>query len=160
ASGCSLVFMGNIDWDVNEGLEIDRTIPRFAKDPAFMDRIHGLIPGWRLPKITGEEHLAKGKGLALDYLGSVLHELRMMNFREEVKGLVDIVGNPSIRDQQAVIRLLSGFLKILYPDMNFDGLLLPKIVQIVEEMRGIIRKWLAAKLPHEYGEDFEVVLIG
>jgi len=103
--------------------------------------------------------LAKGKGLALDYLGSVLHELRMMNFREEVKGLVDIVGNPSIRDQQAVIRLLSGFLKILYPDMNFDGSLLPKIVQMVEEMRGIVRKWLAAKLPHEYGEDFEVVLL-
>jgi len=159
ASGCSLVFMGNVDWDVNDGLDIDRTIPRFAKDPAFMDRIHGMIPGWKLPKITGEEHLAKGKGLALDYLGSVLHELRMMNFREEVKGLVDIVGNPSIRDQQAVIRLLSGFLKVLYPDMNFDGSLLPKVVQMVEEMRGIVRNWLAAKLPHEYGEEFEVVLL-
>ena len=159
ASGCSLVFMGNVDRAVEDSFDIDRTIPRFAKDPAFMDRIHGLIPGWRLPKIRGEDHLAKGKGLALDYLGSVLHELRMMDFREEVKELVDIAGKPSIRDQQAVVRLLSGFLKIIYPDMNFDGPLLPKLVQIVEEMRGFVRRWLATKLPHEYGEEFEVVLL-
>jgi hypothetical protein len=43
--------------------------------------------------------------------------------------------------------------------MNFDGSLLPKLVRIVEEMRGIVRNWLATKLPHEYGEDFEVVLL-
>ncbi|HIE15043.1 TPA: BREX system Lon protease-like protein BrxL [Candidatus Bathyarchaeota archaeon] len=159
ASDCSLVFMGNADIIPKTGRDVDTFLPSFARDPAFMDRIHGLIPGWRLPKIKRVDlHLAKGKGLALDYLGAMLHELRKVNASGIALDMLQFPETVNIRDQQSIVRLISGMFKVLYPDLNVRKNLTVRILNLMVEMRRYVKQWLAWKLPQEYGPDLEVKL--
>jgi ATP-dependent Lon protease len=51
-SQCSLVFMGNVDVKGEIPVEdFTYVLPEIMRDPAFIDRIHGFIPGWEVPKI-------------------------------------------------------------------------------------------------------------
>jgi len=81
-SDSSLVFMGNVTVEMGpEGYipieDLTYVLPQHMRDSAFIDRIHGLIPGWELPKISQSKyHLSKGYGIASDYFrrGPALHE--------------------------------------------------------------------------------------
>ena len=152
-SGCSLVFVGNADAPVETGADLDPFLPSFARDPAFMDRVHGVLPGWRLPKIReASRHLARGPGLALDYLGAILHELRKVDASGRAISMLGFRGEATIRDQQAVVRLLSGMLKVLYPDLR-PGPLARRAAELAVEMRRVVREWLAQAVPGEFGPD-------
>ncbi|HDI31829.1 MAG TPA: BREX system Lon protease-like protein BrxL [Thermofilum sp.] len=154
-SGCSLVFLGNLDTADTDPTDIFSDLPLFSEDPALVDRIHGMIPGWRIPKVT-TKHLGSGKALALDYLGAIMHELRKLDMTEKARELYKIEGSPSIRDEQAIYRLLSGMLKLLYPNGKIEGENIILISSLVEEMRGFIREWLSSMLPEEYKEYVKV----
>ena len=155
ASDCSLAFLGNTDRPVIDPADIFSDLPLFREDPALVDRVHGLIPGWKLPKIT-TKHLATSRALATDYLSAVMHELRKIDMTAKAKDIFRIEGKPSIRDEQSIYRLLSGMLKLLYPDGEIKGKLVPQIADLVRDMRGFIREWLSTVLPDEYGEEIEV----
>lgn len=81
-SDSSLVFMGNIG--VEKGTkgympieDVTYVFPEPIKDSAFINRIHGVIPGWEFPKIPQTKyHLAKGYGIASDHFGEALHLMR------------------------------------------------------------------------------------
>ncbi len=157
SSDCSLVFVGNVDRVPRHGKDVDAFIPPFAKDPAFMDRIHGLLPGWELPKITdAKRHLAKGKGLALDYLGAILHELRRVDASQIAMELLDFGRKVNIRDQQGLIRLVSGMIKVLHPDLQVEGEVIRLAAKKLIEMRRYVRQWLSWRLPHEYSPELDV----
>lgn len=133
-------------------------LPRFLQETAFIDRIHGLLPGWELPRI--EKHMI-GNGIALkaDYFSSVLHALRTRGefssyFREHT------YTNGDIRDINAVERLCSGFLKLLFPDLNLlnkenfnEYCLVP-----AKQLRFIIRQQLSIR-DHEYKSGLATVEI-
>lgn len=152
-SDCSLVFIGNIDDDV----EIDtvesllRVLPRFMKDPALLDRVHGILPGWRLPKITtSTTHLSSEYGLVADFFAEVLHQLRRIDYRKTILDHVELGGDFTIRDEKAVIKLASGLLKILAPHGEIDKQLLEKIINLAVELRLQVKQILHAMLPREY----------
>lgn len=114
-----------------------------------MDRIHGLLPGWELPRIE-KQMIGNGIALKADYFSSVLHALRKGGefsnyFREHT------YTDGDLRDINAVERLCSGYLKLLFPDLN----LLTK-EQFIEyclnpsrQLRAIIRQQLSIR-DHEY----------
>ncbi len=80
-SGCSLMFMGNIIEVENEipADDFSSVLPNYMKDSAFIDRIHGFIPGWELPKIFQTDvHLSKGYGFITDYFCEILHNCRLV----------------------------------------------------------------------------------
>ncbi len=161
SSDCSLVFVGNVDRVPRHGQDIDAFIPPFAKDPAFVDRIHGLLPGWELPKITNSRrHLARGKGLALDYLGAILHELRRVDASQISMEFLEFGDEVNIRDQQGLIRMVSGMIKVIYPDLNAGGNVITTAIKKLIEMRGYIRQWLSWRLPHEYSPELNVKVRG
>ena len=124
-------------------------LPPFLQETAFIDRIHGLLPGWELPRI--EKHMI-GNGIALkaDYFSSILHALRTRGefssyFREHA------YTNGDLRDINAVERLSTGFLKLLFPDLsllnkeNFNEYCLVP----AKQLRSIIRLQLSS-MDHEY----------
>jgi len=43
-------------------------LPDQLIDTAFLDRIHGYLPGWEIPKITPAA-LTQGVGFVTDYFG-------------------------------------------------------------------------------------------
>ena len=149
---CSLVFMGNIEVSGYVPAEdINYALPEFMRnDTAFLDRIHGVIPGWEIPKIKKSEiHLSKNYGFSVDYFSEILHELRKVDFAPLIRSMVEL-NNVTIRDEIGIYRLASGLTKILFPNKQFDKEDLEKIMDFVIELRQKIADLLYRMAPGEF----------
>lgn len=66
----SLVFVGNIDVQGKMPHEkyyhLFEPLPDFLQVIAFLDRVHGYLPGWETPKLTPESY-SKDYGFITDY---------------------------------------------------------------------------------------------
>jgi ATP-dependent Lon protease len=90
-------------------------LPEFLSETAFIDRIHGVLPGWELPRIE-ESFVGRGIGFKADYFGDVLHHLRSRaGYEQIVQPYNTITGTTDRRDILAITRLASGFCKLLFP---------------------------------------------
>ena len=153
ASLCSLVFMGNIDVTGYVPAEdINYALPDFMRnDTAFIDRIHGVIPGWEIPKIKKSEvHLSKNYGFSVDYFSEILHELRKIDFNPLIRYRVKLSDNVTIRDEIGIYRLASGLTKILFPDKKFNDNDLKIVMDLVIEYRQKIADLLHRMAPGEF----------
>lgn len=150
-SDCSLVFLGNIDEEDLAAGTIRRALPESVRsDSAFLDRIHGIIPGWELPKIMrSEEHLARGWGLAADYFAEAMHQMRRESFSDLVGWHIEPV-NFTIRDEKAVLRLSSGLLKLLFPHGEFDRREIEFVIKLAVELRQRVVNELSLISPSEF----------
>lgn len=160
---CSLVFLGNIDLEeTHTPLNVASYLPGFMRDTAFLDRIHGFIHGWELPKIMrSEEHLAQGYGIAADYLAEVLHWNRGTSLEQEVEGLFELEGALTIRDERAIKKLLSGALKLLFPNREYDRRELASVAQMLVDLRNNVSQLLTALSPREFpGKKINVKIRG
>ena len=154
-SGCSLVFMGNMDASGESGGNyFSSCLPNCMRDLAFIDRIHAFIPGWELPKIRQmDTHLAQGPGFITDYMCEIMHELRkesrigVINDRAllSAKG-----GSVTIRDQKAILRFASGLNKLLHPHEFVSDGELKICLDIAVEFRQRVHDWLCELNPAEY----------
>ncbi len=129
--------MGNIEVSGYVPAEdINYALPEFMRnDTAFLDRIHGVIPGWEIPKIKKSEiHLSKNYGFSVDYFSEILHELRKMDFTPLIRSMIEL-SNVTIRDEIGVYRLASGLTKILFPNKQFEKEDLKMIMDFVIELR-------------------------
>lgn len=154
-SNCSLVFVGNVELGPSGVLgNVVDYFPAFMKqDTALVDRVHGLLPGWELPKISKSSlHLARGYGFAADYLSEILHRLRSSSYEALVSDLFEFEGAYTIRDENAVRKLLSGILKVLYPHGEFDKSELREIAEVAVELRQRIVNILSDMSPNEFPE--------
>jgi ATP-dependent Lon protease len=155
-SDASLVFMGNIQVEMgSEGYipveDLTYVLPETMRDSAFIDRIHGQIPGWELPKISQSKyHLSKGYGIASDYFAEAIHFMRKESLAGLVSQHVELSDNFKIRDEKSVKRIASGLLKLLFPNKTFDKKELEMIVNIALEYRQRIRDWLHMVDPGEF----------
>lgn len=151
-STCSLVFLGNVELSYGGVAgSITDYLPGFMKDTAILDRIHGLLPGWELPKILKSEiSLAQGYGLAADYLSEILHKLRDLGFERMVNQHVSLVGNYTIRDEIAVKRLIEGLVKLVFPHGEFDLNELRNVVKLATELRQYVVDELSQMAPKEF----------
>ncbi|MEH2340817.1 MAG: BREX system Lon protease-like protein BrxL [Nostoc sp.] len=122
SSDCGLVMLANIELD--DKLEprnednLIANLPNFLAETALLDRLSGIIPGWKIPKFQ-REMVASQVGLKMDFFGEVLLSLRQDNrFRFYVEQHTKFAKNVTIRDQNAILKSASGFLKILYPHLE------------------------------------------
>jgi ATP-dependent Lon protease len=158
-SGCSLVFMGNVEVEKRERAYIpveDLTyiLPQPMRDSALIDRIHGLIPGWEIPKIgRSRAYLSQGYGIASDYFSEAMHSMRKMSLAREVSKHVEFSENFTIRDEKAIKKILSAMVKLFFPDLAWDKKELELISNIALEMRQKIRDWLHRFAPGEFPKE-------
>jgi ATP-dependent Lon protease len=152
AADASLMFTGNIDvmGDHPEPryLHLLEPLPEELVDAAFIDRIHGYLPGWEVPKITPAS-LSNGVGFVTDYFGEVLVKLRDEDFEAKVAGL-DFAPGMTRRDQVAVQRLASGLIKLVYPDGNLTEAELHEVVALACEYRQRVHDQLTVLAPGEF----------
>lgn len=143
-----LILLGNIDIKLmNEYANMFVSLPDVFHESALIDRFHGFIKGWDIPRMR-ESMKARGWALNSEYFSEIMHELRgELIYRAVVEQLLDIPKNADTRDTEAIVRLCSGYLKLLFPhvrrvqDMDlkeFDTYCL----QPAKEMRGIIKAQL------------------
>lgn len=93
-------------------------LPRFLQETAFIDRIHGVLPGWKLRRIKVDSP-ARGIGFKADFFSEVLHALRDRGgYAEYVSAHVKITGTDDMRDKKAIERLAAGYLRLFFPDIQ------------------------------------------
>jgi ATP-dependent Lon protease len=114
----SIVLVGNFDVDVEHQQRVGHLLgplpQEMRDDTAFMDRIHGYLPGWDVPKIS-KSLLTDHFGLVSDFLSECWSQLRSQSRVSALQGRVYFGGALSGRDTNAVNKTVSGLLKLLYP---------------------------------------------
>jgi len=158
-SECGIVFLGNIETDRAERKpngffrHLFAVLPHpISEDRAFLDRLHGFIPGWVAPQIS-PANFANGYGWMADYLSEIMHRLRSRNHTHLVFDHVDFNGMGH-RNQVAISRMASGFLKLVFPHRTMRTILRPEIQWAVDaaiELRQRVLDQLAVLAPGEFG---------
>jgi ATP-dependent Lon protease len=155
----SLVFVGNLDVQGRMPHEkyyhLFEPLPDFLQVIAFLDRLHGYLPGWEIPKI-GPESFSRDYGFITDYFCEIMHELRRTDVMGAMRPRFDLVDanhtaqGLSGRDQRAVLKTGSGLLKLLYPDGNVTDDELAEVLTLACELRQRVRDQLHLMAPGEY----------
>lgn len=116
-----VVLCGNIR---KETMDLDGTsdmfeeLPEVFHESALIDRFHGFIKGWNIPRMNDDLKVS-GWALNSEYFCSILHLLRSdTTYRSIVDQLVCVPPAADTRDTEAVKRLATAWLKLLFPNVS------------------------------------------
>lgn len=145
AASASMVFVGNINQSVDVLLKtsslFDPFPPQMGLDTAFLDRIHCYLPGWEVPKFR-PNHFTDDYGFITDYLAEVLRELRKNSQGDALDKYFILGKNLNQRDTIAVRKMVSGLIKLIYPDGKYSKENLEEILRLSLEMRRRVKEQL------------------
>ena len=111
-----IVFLGNISGSaMNEYSNMFSELPEPFHRVPFLDRIHGFIKGWDLPRMN-DDLKAFGWALNSEYFSGIMHQLRDdASYRAIVDARVDMPPKADTRDTEAIKRICTAYLKLLFP---------------------------------------------
>ncbi len=154
----AIVFLGNITGsNMNEHAYMFEELPAPFHRAPFLDRLHGFIKGWELPRMN-DDMKANGWALNSEYFSSILHELRNTpSYRNIVEELLAIPPKADTRDTEAIRKVCTAFMKLIFPHVesaedisteDFDQYCL----QPARAMRSIIREQMGLVDTKEAGK--------
>jgi ATP-dependent Lon protease len=93
-----------------------KELPEFLQETAFLDRLRGILPGWKVRKLSGDS-FAQGVGLKSDFFGDALLALREdVTSNQFASRTVTLKGKKLYkRNEDAVCLLASGLMKLQFP---------------------------------------------
>lgn len=120
-SECGLVLLGNIPLNKDlkpQHAEYFRNLPEMFRESATLDRFHGFIEGWKLPRLN-KSHIMEGWTLNIEYFSTILHILRSeLNSDNLFEQLVQTSEDCDLRDKKAIKHIASAFHKLLFPHVH------------------------------------------
>lgn len=135
-SSTSLIFSGNLSRSYRGS-----GVPRFLeplisklKGEAFLDRFNGVISGWEIQPLSNK-NFSVSLGFSADYFSSILSELREEDWESKIGVMLDFSSETTNRDEKAIVKSLSGYIKLIFPDNNIDKTVFQEIIDIAIEMR-------------------------
>ncbi len=158
SSDASMVFAGNIDCD-REKREVKgfhrhlfAVLPHIIQsDRAFLDRLNGYIPGWKMPQIS-EANYSQGIGFMSDFLSEVLHQLRSRYYGHIIDDRIDF-GKMGQRNKTSIVKMSSGLMKLIFPDRTKDTITEEELKLVVDtsvDLRQRVVNQLAIISPGEF----------
>lgn len=146
AATASMVFVGNFGpgQTVENLVKTSHLLAMFPEpmiDAAFFDRFHAYIPGWEIPKMR-PEFFTDSYGLIVDYLAEFLREMRKRNFGDAINKYFKLGADLNQRDTIAVKHTVSGLLKLLYPNEDYDKEVVRKCVEYALVSRRRVKEQL------------------
>ena len=158
-SDAGVVFLGNIDADnMDEYQNMLTELPSLFRESALVDRMHGFIKGWDIPPMQPNLKIS-GWALNTEYFCTVLHFLRDdISYRAIVDQVVEVSDGAYERHVEAVKRLTTAYLKLLFPNVrsatDIDRLLfLNYCLRPAVKMRAIVQRQLEILDPKEYRKE-------
>jgi len=154
-SECGLMILANIELYNGQPSRPDyiREMPEMFHDSALLDRFHGILPGWEIPRFQTDS-AANGFGFKADVFGEYAHQLRHVASDEFKYGSFPKLAGDA-RDTKAVEKLSSALSKLLMLNPNDDDydtyVLLPAMA-----LRERVRSQLAAVDPFEFSPALNV----
>jgi ATP-dependent Lon protease len=140
----AMVFVGNINQPVDTLVKTSHLFAPFPEtmiDSALFDRFHAYIPGWEIPKMR-PEYFTNQYGLIVDYLAEWFREMRKRNFGDAINKYFRLGRDLNQRDTIAVKRTVSGLLKLLYPEENYDKEAVRRCLEYALEARRRVKEQL------------------
>lgn len=93
-------------------------LPPVFHESALIERFHGFIKGWNIPRMNDDLKIS-GWALNSEYFCSIIHELRNdMSYRAIVDELIEVPEAADTRDTEAVKRISTAYLKLLFPHVR------------------------------------------
>ena len=114
-----IVMLGNIDQEkMDEYVNMFESLPTIFKTSALIDRIHGFIKGWEIPRMN-EGMKISGWALNSEYFCTIMHMLRDdTSYRAIVDRIVDYPADADTRNTEAVKRIATAYMKLLFPNVR------------------------------------------
>ncbi len=143
-----VVLLGNIRKEqMDASINMFEELPEFFNDSALIDRFHGFVKGWEIPRMS-ENLKARGWALNTEYFSNIMHLLRDdVCAKSVIDAFIEVPTDADTRDTTAIKRICSAYIKLLFPhwkeekDVSVDDLdkycLQPAI-----EMRKIVKTQL------------------
>lgn len=156
SADAGVIVLGNIDaskFSVDENM-VDNISDVFAES-ATLDRFHGFIPGWKIPRLN-EDLIANGWALNTEYFAEVMHALRdELVYAAIVDECLDVPPKADKRDMTAIKRICTAFVKLLFPHAEKKEDIEPQefidyCLTPAKEMRSIIKRQLCIIDPKEF----------
>lgn len=149
-----IVFNGNTHGDVETLIETShlfKPLPETIRDDdAFHDRWHAYLPGWEMAKLT-PNLFTKHLGFIADYIAEIFHnQLRPLNFTDAYERYFTFGKHVGHRDRKAVMRTVSGLIKLLHPDGDVSKDELAEYLTFGLEMRRRVKEQLRRINPTEF----------
>ena len=120
-SDAGVVFLGNIQKEnMDEYSYMLAELPTLFQETALLDRIHGFVKGWDIPRMNDSLKIT-GWALNSEYFCSIMHELRNdSSYRAIVEKIVDVPEKSDTRDTEAIKRIATAYLKLLFPHVRSE----------------------------------------
>lgn len=125
-SNCGICLLGNIplsDQMLPYGTDYYRYLPGIFRESALMDRFHGFIQGWKIPRLSVGA-IYEGWALNMEYLSEIMHVLRTEpEYGKLFDEIVKYDKDADLRDIKAVKKLATAYAKLLFPHIkNLESL--------------------------------------
>lgn len=150
----SMVYLGNTELPTDIRIRTSHLfadLPKAMIDSAFLDRIHYYLPGWEVPKME-QRFFTEHYGLVSDYLSEALRELRRLNYADALTADFAFGSHLNARDEKAVKKTVSGYLKLLHPHGEWTHGELREYLELALEARMRVKQQLRVLAPHEYAK--------
>ena len=152
-ANASLAFVGNIDDSIDQLVsspdhDLFKPLPE-SFDLAVLHRMYYFLPGWEIPQ-AGSEMLTTRFAFITDYLAEAMHYLakktnRSAFVQQNIKLGRAVVG----RDEKAVLKTTSAFLKLLHPEGEPTKEELQEYLEYALEGRRRVKEQLNKRKPDE-----------
>lgn len=140
-SDTSLIFSGNISrvMRANDIPDFFKPLASKLKGEAFLDRFGGVIPGWEIKPLSNVNgNFSNTQGFSADYFSAILSELRLEDIEANIGSMLEFSQSTTNRDEKAIIKNISGFFKLLFPNMDIDKDIAQEVVDYCVELRQYI----------------------
>jgi ATP-dependent Lon protease len=143
-----IILLGNISQDnMDEYKSMFSELPTTFHESALIDRFHGFIKGWDIPRMYDDLKVS-GWALNSEYFCTIMHLLRDdASYRAIVDRLIKVPEYSDTRDTEAVKRICTAYLKLLFPNVrSVDNVNIKKFnrycLRPAIKMRRIIKRQL------------------
>jgi len=165
-SNAGFIILGNIPLDEDNNPIVKNyfePLPDVFRESAFLDRFHGFIKGWEMPRMN-QSMIMDGNTLNVEYFSEILHLLREdISYSPIVNSILDVPSHADTRDVNAIKRLTTAYLKLLFPhvesidDIDIDEFKLFCFDEAYKK-RAIIRQQIH-QIDREFKEDMPKIKI-
>lgn len=120
-SECGVILLGNIDLN-KAGLPFNENyfdkLPEIFHESALLDRFHGFIEGWLMPRINSDMVLHNWT-LNVEFFSEILHQLRTESvYSHIVNDLLVIPEKADERHKKAIIHMTTAYFKLFFPHIT------------------------------------------
>ncbi len=153
-ASASMVFVGNTDHSVPYMLRhsnLFEALPQDYYDTAFLDRMHGYLPGWEVQKLRNEMFTGD-YGFIVDYLAEVLKELRKEDRSHDYTQFFELSDTITTRDKTSISKTYAGLSKVIYPHGQITEEQAKELLEFAIENRKRVKQQLE-KMDETFLED-------